>query len=209
MAPDPPRPSDESPLIHIFADESCLGNQYRGRANPGAAAGLLEQFRPDEGWHRKDFAHFEPDTTNNRMAIWSGIVGLSALRRPCRVVFTSDSQYLVKGITEWIHAWARRGWRRKSGPIENLALWKRLARTTRRHRVDWRWVRGHAGHPKNEYAHHLATRAAEDRAGIDGLAPSDFDEWIQTRVDSGQFVDFLDVPPDEDEFDPDPVPPAD
>jgi len=208
MAPDPSRPRDDGPLVQIFADESCLGNQYRGRANPGAAAGLVEQFRPDEGWHRKDFARYEPDTTNNRMAIWSGIVGLSVLRRRCRVVFTSDSQYLVKGITRWIHGWAERGWKRKGGRIENLGLWKRLARVARRHRVEWRWVRGHAGHPKNEYAHHLAIRTAESGDGIDGLAASDFEEWVQARIDRGGFPDFLDLPPDEDDFDPDPPPPA-
>ncbi|HKK28223.1 MAG TPA: ribonuclease H [Gemmatimonadota bacterium] len=198
----PPGPS----RIYIYADESCLGNQFRARANPGAAAGLVEQFRPREGWLRKDFACFEPDTTNNRMALWSGIFGLSALRRPEEVVFTSDSQYLVKGMKEWIHGWARRGWRRKGGPIENLELWKRLARVAARHEVEWRWVRGHAGHPKNEYANMLAQRTAETGEALEGLAPSGFDEWIQAKIDAGTYVDYLDVPPEEP-FDPDPVPP--
>lgn len=202
-APDEP----EDPLVHIFADESCLGNQYQGRANPGAAACMIEQFRGDE-WHRKDLYRFEPDTTNNRMALASGVLGLGALRRRCRVVFVSDSQYLVKGMKEWIHGWAERGWRRKSGRIENLGSWKRLARVARRHRVEWRWVRGHADHPKNEYAHHLATRAAERRESSGGAISSGFDEWVQAEIDRGNFVDFLDLPPDPEDFEPDPAPPG-
>lgn len=204
------RASDDTcgPLVHIFADESCLGNQFAGSANPGAAAGMLEQFRGDEGWHRNDYYRFEPDTTNNRMALMSAILGLGALKRPCRAVFVSDSQYLVRGMQDWIHGWAERGWRRKSGRIENLSLWKRLARVARRHRVEWRWVRGHAEHPKNEYAHFLATRSAEHRESSDGPVPSGFDQWIQEEIDRGRFVDFLDLPPDADDFDPDPPPPA-
>ncbi|MFW6192670.1 MAG: ribonuclease H family protein [Gemmatimonadota bacterium] len=199
---------DGGPLVHIFADESCLGNQYRGRANPGAAACMIERFREPEGWHRRDVYRFEPDTTNNRMALASGLLGLGALRRPCRVVFISDSQYLVKGMKEWIHGWADRGWRRKSGRIENLPSWKRLARVARRHLVEWRWVRGHADHPKNEYAHHLATRAAERGESSEGTEPSGFREWVEEEIDRGRFVDFLDLPPDPDDFDPDPRPPG-
>lgn len=198
MSTDPDADADREPTpVHVFADESCLGNQYRDKANPGGAGGLVEQFRPGEGWHRRDYWAFEPDTTNNRMALRSAILGLGALRRPCDLVFTSDSQYLVKGMKEWIHGWIRRGWRRKSGRIENLDLWKRLAALARRHRVEWRWVRGHAGHPKNEYAHRLATRAAEERESSSGLVDSDFGTWLNDRIDRGQFVEFLDVPPDE------------
>lgn len=200
--------ASDQPLVHIFADESCLGNQFQGRANPGAAGCMVEQFREGEGWRRRDVYRFEPDTTNNRMALASGLLGLGALRRPCRVVFVSDSQYLVKGMKEWIHGWAERGWRRKGGRIENLDSWKRLARVARRHRIEWRWVRGHADHPKNEYAHHLATRAAERRESSRGTVPSGFDDWIQDEIDRGNFVDFLDVPPDEEDFDPDAPPPA-
>ena len=123
----------DAPLVHIFADESCLGNQFENRRNPGAAAGLIERFDERRGWYRRDFAHFDPDTTNNRMAITSGIVGLGALRQACRVVFTSDSQYLIRGMKEWVHGWARRGWRRKGGPIENLDLWRELVRIAARH----------------------------------------------------------------------------
>ncbi len=199
--------SDELPApVYIYADESCLGNQFEGRANPGGAAGLIEQWRGDEGWYRRDFWRFEPDTTNNRMALASGILGLSALRAACDVVFVSDSQYLVKGMREWIHGWADRGWRRRGGRLENVELWKRLADVARPHRVDWRWVRGHAGHPKNEYAHHLATRAAQRRESSEGLADSGFDDWLQEEIDGGSFVEFLDLPPDDD-FDPAEPPP--
>lgn len=193
------------PVVHIFADESCLGNQFGERANPGGAAGLLERFEERRGWYRRDFRHFDPDTTNNRMAIVSGIVGLEALRRPCDVVFTSDSQYLVKGMREWVHGWAGRGWKRKGGPIENLELWKELVRAAARHRVEWRWVRGHARHVKNEYANWLAVRAAREREGTDGLVPSGFEEWLAERQDQGRYEDFLDLP--DTTFRPDPPPP--
>ncbi|MDH3733324.1 MAG: ribonuclease HI, partial [Gemmatimonadota bacterium] len=139
-------------------------------------------------------AHFDPDTTNNRMAIMSGIVGLSSLRRPCRVVFTSDSQYLVKGMTEWVHGWARRGWKRKGGEIENLALWKRLVKEAARHRIEWRWTRGHASDVKNQYADLLAVYTAKERKGLEGLVESGFDKWLAEKQEAGKLEDFLDLP---------------
>lgn len=181
-------------LVYIFADESCLGNQFKGTVRPGAAAGLIEQFKGRSGWHRRDFARFEADTTNNRMAIVSGIEGLRALRRPCQVVFTSDSQYLVNGMKDWVHGWAARGWRRKGGPIENIELWKELCRQAANHEVEWRWVRGHNGHPKNEYANHLAVRTATERRGIEDTVESNFGKWIEEEKERNRFVDFLDVP---------------
>ncbi|WP_419162075.1 ribonuclease H family protein [Candidatus Palauibacter sp.] len=195
----------EAPLVHIFADESCLGNQFEDRENPGAAAGLIERFDERRGWHRRDFAHFDPDTTNNRMALVSGIVGLGALRQACRVVFTSDSQYLVRGMKEWVHGWARRGWRRKGGPIENLDLWQELSRAAARHRVEWRWTRGHAEDVKNVYAHTLAITAARERRGTGGLVPSSFEGWVAEAQEKGKFTDFLDLP--DEAFHPDRQPP--
>ena len=209
MKPDSepaPRGGAEDPLVHIFADESCLGNQFEERASPGAAAGLIERFDERRGWHRRDFAHFDPDTTNNRMAIVSGIVGLCALKRPCRLVFTSDSQYLVRGMKEWVHNWARRGWRRKGGPIENLDLWRELARAAARHRVEWRWTKGHAEDVKNAYADRLANTAARERRGTDGLVPSGFEAWLAEAQERKQFLDFLDVPDSAFEADPRPPP---
>ena len=196
----------EDPLVHIFADESCLGNQFEGRRNPGAAAGLIERFDARRGWHRRDFAHFDPDTTNNRMALVSGIAGLGALKRSCRVVFTSDSQYLVKGMKEWVHGWARRGWRRKGGPIENLDLWQELARAAARHRVQWRWTKGHAEDVKNAYADHLAVTAARERRSSGGLVPSAFETWLAEAQEKERFLDFLDLPDAAFEADPQPPP---
>ncbi|MDX1395635.1 MAG: ribonuclease H [Gemmatimonadota bacterium] len=182
------------PVVHMFADESCLGNQFGDRKNPGAAAGMIERFDERRGWYRRDFAHFDPDTTNNRMAITSAILGLTYLNRPCRVVFTSDSQYLIKGISEWVHGWARRGWRRKGGEIENLKLWKDLVSAAGRHEIEWRWTRGHADDVKNVYVDQLAVTAAKERRGTGGLVESGFEAWLEEQQDAGRYNDFLDVP---------------
>ena len=184
------------PLVFIYADESCLGNQFRGRARPGGAAGVVEHFHPEQGWVRRDFWVSEPDTTNNRMAIRSAHVALAALKAPSRVVFTSDSRYLVDAMTEWVHGWARRGWRRKEGPVENLELWQALLPVARRHQIQWRWVKGHAGHPQNEYANHLAIRAATQQTNSDGLVPSRFEEWITAEQEKDRYRSFFALPPE-------------
>jgi ribonuclease HI len=133
----------------------------------------------------------EPATTNNRMALRSGIEALAGLRTPCRVIFTSDSQYLVRGMTEWIQGWAARGWKRKTGAIENEQLWRALAEAAAAHEVEWRWVRGHAGHPQNEYANHLATRAARTQTASNGLLPSGFARWLEEQREKRQrYMDF-------------------
>lgn len=190
------------PLVFIYADESCLGNQFKGKARPGGAAGLVEHFHPERGWARRDFWVSEPDTTNNRMAIRSAALPLAALRNPSRVVFTSDSRYLVDGMTQWVHGWAARGWKRKDGEIENLALWKELLGIARRHQVQWRWVKGHAGHPQNEYATHLAIQAAQKQTESGGLIPSKFEEWIAEEQEKDRYLTFFAMPPKEEEFKP-------
>jgi ribonuclease HI len=159
-------------LVYIYADESCLGNQYTDRDSPGGAGGLVELWR-DDTWVRRDYWSSEPGTTNNRMALRERASCSNALRRPCRVVFTSDSQYLVTGMREWIHGWARRGWKRKAGPSRTWSC-GRSSRGRRRHEVDWRWVRGHAGHPQNEYVNDLAIRAAREQSSSGGLVESGF-----------------------------------
>jgi ribonuclease HI len=193
----------KTPRIIIHADESCLGNQFESRANPGGAAGLME-FWTGRDWERRDFWRSEPDTTNNRMAIRSAIEGLRLLKRPCSVRFVSDSQYLVRGMNEWLKGWKAKGWRRKGGPPENLELWKTLDRVASEHRVEWAWVRGHKGHPRNEYANHLATRAAREQSSSSGLVDSGFADWLEKqREERGRYLDFFeDLPPDEDGFPP-------
>ena len=186
------------PVVYIYADESCLGNQFQDRRRPGAAAGMIERFDDRSGWYRRDYSRFEPDTTNNRMALISAIAGLSSLRRPCDVVFTSDSKYLVQGMKDWVHGWAARRWTRKGGPIENLALWQSLCDVAVRHRVEWRWVKGHAGHPKNEYANWLATStASRETPPIEAPVESGFASWLESEMEKGRYIDYLDVPPSE------------
>ena len=175
----------------VHADESCLGNGMEG-PNPGGAASLVE-IVSDRHITRLDLYISAPDTTNNRMAL-SGAIATFALvsqQYPrASMAFVSDSQYLVKGITEWVSSWRARGWRRKGGPIENLELWKQLVRESDRHDATWIWVRGHAGHVKNEYANDLAIRAASEQATSDGLVESGFEQWLAGKRSRGLFMDF-------------------
>ncbi len=185
-------------VLYIHADESCLGNQYKDRGSPGGAAGLVEVWR-DGAWVRRDYWISEPDTTNNRMAIRSALEALRFLRRPCTVHFVSDSQYLVKGISEWMPGWKRRGWKRKAGPIENLELWQALDRALQRHDVRPSWVRGHAGHPRNEYANDLAVKAATEQTQSGGFVESGFQEWLDDQRERREkYMDFYEfLPPGE------------
>ncbi len=177
------------PLVAIYADESCLGNGQEGD-NPGAAGGVIEYRAADSGRiTRRDFWRAEPGTTNNRMALVSVIEAFRIIAQKngrFRVLFTSDSQYLVKGMSEWVAGWMGRGWRRKGGPIENLPLWKDAVELVRPHQVQWQWVRGHVGHVQNEYANHLATRAARDQTSSDGAVASGFDEWLAAERAAGR-----------------------
>ena len=186
----------ESLEVAIYADESCLGNQFQGRTSPGGAAGMIEYWTGDR-WVRRDYWISEPDTTNNRMALRSAIAGLGLLRKsPCKVRFVSDSQYLVKGMTEWLRGWKARGWKRKSGKIENLELWKELDRAASKHRIEWAWVRGHAEHPQNEYADYLATTAAKEGASSNGLIESGFGTWLdEERTLHARYSDYLELEP--------------
>ena len=186
----------ESLAVAIFADESCLGNQFQGRANPGGAGGMMEYWAGDR-WIRRDYWISEPDTTNNRMALRSAIVGLSLLRKSgLEVECVSDSQYLVRGMTEWLRGWKARGWKRKAGRIENLELWKELDRVSSRHQIDWTWVRGHAEHPQNEYADHLATTAAKEGTSSDGLIESGFGAWLDIQRNlHGRYRGYLEPAP--------------
>jgi ribonuclease HI len=189
--------SDSNELVYIHADESCLGNQFTDKARPGGAAGLIEVFDRKRGWTRRDYYISHPDTTNNRMAIRSAIEGLQALKKSCRVAFYSDSKYLVQGMKEWVLKWEARGWKRKGGPIQNLELWQALKKVAARHKIDWNWVRGHAGDAKNEYVNQLAGHAAEKQKNSNGLVDSGFDAWLEAQQEKGRLLDFFDVPPDQ------------
>lgn len=180
--------SARSPLVAVYADESCLGNGREGD-NPGGAGVLVEYAHPDGRVSRRDLWISEPATTNNRMALRSVIEAFRALgakEGAFRVRFTTDSRYVVDGMTSWVHGWARNGWKRRTGAIENLALWHEAIRAVDGHAVSWQWVKGHAGHPQNEYANHLATRAAAEQTRSAGLVASDFDAWLTaTRARGG------------------------
>ena len=179
------------PLVTVYADESCLGNGREGD-NPGGTGGVIEYRLPrSRELTRMDYWDSEPATTNNRMALRSAIDALHILSkkgRRLRVVFTSDSQYLVRGMREWVPAWKARGWRRKGGEIENLALWQDLESMAHAHDVDWQWVRGHDGHPQNEYANHLATKAAREQSRSDGAVPSLYGEWLKEQQSRGKLL---------------------
>src|SRR3970282_1397628 len=172
-------------LVAIFADESCLGNGRDGE-NPGGVGVLLEfKQRESAPVVRRDLWVSEPATTNNRMALRSVIESMTALGRKGRrfqVSFTTDSRYIVDGMTQWVHDWARRGWTRQSGAIENLELWRQAVDAAAAHAVCWRWVRGHAGHAQNEYANDLAVRAAATQSSSGGLVESGFDAWFAERA---------------------------
>jgi ribonuclease HI len=138
--------------VELFTDGACKGNP-----GPGGWGAVL-RFKGKE----RELSGGEPDTTNNRMEMMAAIEGLKALTRPCRVKLFTDSKYVMDGITKWIHGWQRNGWRTADKkPVKNADLWQALLAATAPHQVDWRWVKGHAGHPENERADKLACAAAE------------------------------------------------
>jgi len=179
------------PIAVLHIDESCLGNGREG-ANPGGAGGLIEA-RTRSGVQRQDFFIASPDTTNNRMALAGAIAALQLLAQKgvrMRALIVSDSEYLVKGIREWAPGWMARGWKRKGGEIENLELWQALVRSATLHDVQWTWVRGHHGHPKNEYANDLAVAAAERQETSSGAVASGFGAWLETKQARGLFEGY-------------------
>ncbi|MCM2335770.1 MAG: ribonuclease HI [Pseudomonas sp.] len=149
---DPSTPADERKSVHIHTDGACLGNP-----GPGGWAALL-RYKGRE----REVAGGEPDTTNNRMELMAAIVALETLTENCEVTLHTDSQYVRQGITEWMPGWVRRGWKTAGGdPVKNRDLWERLQAAAARHRVDWRWVKGHSGDPDNERVDVLARTEAE------------------------------------------------
>ena len=135
--------------VEIFTDGACKGNP-----GPGGWGAWLRN-----GEHEKEICGGEANTTNNRMELMAVIEALSSLTRPCTVVVHTDSQYVQKGISEWIHGWKKRGWKTAAKePVKNADLWQALDAAQARHQVEWRWVRGHSGHAGNERADQLANR---------------------------------------------------
>jgi ribonuclease HI len=178
-------------LAVVHADESCLGNRT-DEPSPGGAAALIE-IRLAGSITRHDLFISAPASTNNRMALNGAIATFALLSRKdrrLRVLFVSDSEYLVKGMTEWLRGWERQGWKRKGGALENAELWQALAKVAAGHEPLWRWVRGHAGHPKNEYANDLAIRAAREQLMSQGAVLSGFTRWLAARREKGQFIDY-------------------
>jgi ribonuclease HI len=136
--------------VLLFTDGACSGNP-----GPGGWGALL-RYRG----HEKELSGGEAETTNNRMELLAAIHGLAALKRPVRVRICTDSQYVMKGITEWLPGWKRRGWQTADRqPVKNVDLWQRLEAALSPHQVEWEWVRGHSGHPENERVDQLARAA--------------------------------------------------
>ena len=141
----------EMTLVEIATDGACKGNP-----GPGGWGVLIRS-----GTHEKELSGGAPLTTNNRMELTAAIEGLNALTRPCRVLLSTDSRYVMDGLTKWIHGWQRNGWKTADKkPVKNAELWQALLAAAKPHRVEWKWVKGHSGHPDNERADRLASDAA-------------------------------------------------
>ena len=139
--------------VEIFTDGACRGNP-----GPGGWGVLLRHNGREKTLHGG-----EPATTNNRMEMMAAIMALESLKRPCKVALTTDSQYVMKGITEWLANWKRRGWKTADKkPVKNEDLWRRLDAAVSGHDVDWHWVRGHTGHAENERVDALANRGIDE-----------------------------------------------
>ena len=141
----------ELPHVEIATDGACKGNP-----GPGGWGAVIRM-----GAREKELSGGEPLTTNNRMELMAAIAALNALTRPCRVTLSTDSRYVMDGLTKWIKGWQRNGWlTADKKPVKNADLWQALLDAAAPHRIEWLWVKGHAGHPENERADRLASTAA-------------------------------------------------
>jgi len=145
---------DTQRTVVIATDGACKGNP-----GPGGWGAVLRW-----GDVVRTVAGYERDTTNNRMELMAAIAALAALKRSCTIILSTDSVYVRDGITKWIHAWQRNGWKTAAKkPVANADLWQLLAKEAARHTIDWRWVKGHSGDPDNDWADQLASDAALGR----------------------------------------------
>ncbi|MFM9827984.1 MAG: ribonuclease HI [Sphingomonas sp.] len=139
------------PQVEIFTDGACKGNP-----GPGGWGAILRM-----GTKERELSGGAPQTTNNRMEMMAAIEALKALTRPCAVTVSTDSRYVMDGLTKWIHGWQRNGWKTADKkPVKNADLWQALLAAAKPHQITWQWVKGHAGHPENERADKLASDAA-------------------------------------------------
>jgi ribonuclease HI len=147
----PPIIPPELTKVEIATDGACKGNP-----GPGGWGALIRS-----GGTEKELSGGEKMTTNNRMELMAAIEGLRALKRPCRVTLSTDSRYVMDGLTKWIKGWQKNGWKTAAKqPVKNAELWQALLEAAKPHRIDWVWVKGHAGHPDNERCDKLASDAA-------------------------------------------------
>ena len=145
--------SEQLIKVQVYTDGACRGNP-----GPGGWGALL-RYNDTE----KELYGAERATTNNRMELMAAIQALESLKRPCEVSLTTDSQYVRKGITEWIDNWKRRGWKTADKkPVKNQDLWQRLELATHKHKIHWKWIKGHSGHAENERADALANKAVDE-----------------------------------------------
>jgi ribonuclease HI len=157
--PNTPALAIKKPQVTIYTDGACKGNP-----GPGGWGAWLSS-----GGHDKELFGGERETTNNRMELTAPIEALASLKRSCEVVIYLDSEYVRKGITEWIINWQRRGWKTADGkPVKNADLWQRLDALRKLHQVEWRWVKGHAGDPGNERADMLANKGVASISKVRG-----------------------------------------
>ena len=152
----------ELSLVEMATDGACKGNP-----GPGGWGVVIRS-----GSAEKELSGGDPLTTNNRMELTAAIKGLEALKRPCAVILSTDSRYVMDGLTKWITGWQRNGWKTAARqPVKNADLWQELLAAAKRHRIEWRWVKGHAGHPQNERADRLASEAAIEAGRKHGAGP--------------------------------------
>ncbi|WP_281502015.1 ribonuclease HI [Alcanivorax sp. S6407] len=152
---------NQAKKVAMFTDGACRGNP-----GPGGWGVVLRY-----GDKEKEMHGGEPETTNNRMELMAAIAGLEALRQPCQVVLTTDSRYVMDGVTQWMPNWKKRGWKTASKqPVKNVDLWQRLDAATAPHDIDWQWVKGHSGHPENERADALANKGIDEMNRQKGIA---------------------------------------